>query len=212
MASNGDSEEEIGMEKWQPLNREQALAARDFSRAGETFFDHKGQWNEVLYSILTPLGYQAHVSAQRLQHIEKHPIASKHKNDVPYILNNPDLEKMEVRFCGEVIEFIFGSSKRIVFGDENQPGLEIGRDKKSQKVVAFMCLDFPYLYKRVLRSLKEKPIPGIFSVHSVDEGDKITPVCDPRVKNATLAEIVQWVREKYYAHLPQDNITMKAAA
>jgi hypothetical protein len=36
------------MEKWQPLNREQALAARDFSRAGQTFVDYKGQLNEVL--------------------------------------------------------------------------------------------------------------------------------------------------------------------
>jgi len=79
------------MENWQPLNREQALAARDFSRAGETFIDHKGQINEILYSILTPLGYHAYVSSQRLQYIEKHPIASKHKNDTPYILNNPDL-------------------------------------------------------------------------------------------------------------------------
>jgi len=44
-----------------------------------------------LYSILTPLGYQAYVSIQKLQHIEKHPVAAKHKNDAPYILSNPDL-------------------------------------------------------------------------------------------------------------------------
>jgi hypothetical protein len=43
-------------------------------------------------------------------------------------------------------------------------------------------------------------------VESVDEGDKVTPICDPRVKNATLAEIVQWVWEKYYAHLEQENL------
>jgi len=121
------------------------------------------------------------------------------------------MEKMEIRFCGEVIEFIFGLSNRMVFGDENQPGLEIGRDKKSQKIVAFMCLDFPYLYNRILQGLKEKPIPGRFSVVSVDEVDKVTPICDPRVKNATLAEIVQWVWEKYYAHLQQD-VPLKAAA
>jgi len=78
-------------EKWRPLTREQALAARDFSRAGETFIDYKGQLNEILYSVLTPLGYQVYVSAQKLRHIDKHPIASKHKNDIPYILNNPDL-------------------------------------------------------------------------------------------------------------------------
>jgi len=67
------------------------LAARDFSHAGETFIDHNNQVNEILYAILTPLGYQAYVSAQRLQHIEKHPLASKHKSDIHYIINNPDL-------------------------------------------------------------------------------------------------------------------------
>jgi len=79
------------MEKWQPLNRERALAARDFSRAGETFIAYDGQLNEILYSILTPLVYKAHVSIQRLQHIEKHRVAAKYKNDIPYILSNPDL-------------------------------------------------------------------------------------------------------------------------
>jgi len=111
---------------------------------------------------------------------------------------------MEIKFCGEVIEFIFGSSKRIVFGDESQPGLEIGRDKKSQQIVAFMCLDFPHLYNRILQGLKEKPISRRFSVESVDEGDTVSPICDPRVKNVTLAEIVQWVREKYYTRIRQE--------
>jgi hypothetical protein len=83
--------EQSGTGKWLPLNREQALAARNFSRAGETFIDYKGQLNEILYSILTPLDYQVHVSTRALQHIEKHPIASRHKNDLSHILNNPDL-------------------------------------------------------------------------------------------------------------------------
>jgi len=113
------------------------------------------------------------------------------------------MEKMEIRLAGEVIEFIFGPSKRIVFNDENQPGLEVGRDKKSRKIVAFMSLDFPYLYRRILKGLKEKPILGRFSVAAVEEYDKVTPICDPRVKNATFAEIVQWVWEKYYAHLEE---------
>jgi hypothetical protein len=67
------------------------LAARDFSRAGEKFIDYKNRVNEILYSILTPLGYQACISVQKLQYIEKHPIAAKYKNDISYILNNPDL-------------------------------------------------------------------------------------------------------------------------
>jgi hypothetical protein len=67
------------------------LAARDFSCAGETFIDHNNQVNEILYAILTPLGYKAYVSVYALQHIEKHPIASKHKNEIAYILSNPDL-------------------------------------------------------------------------------------------------------------------------
>lgn len=79
------------MDRWRPLNREQALAARDFSRAGETFIAYDGQINEILYSSLTPLGYKASVSKQRLQHIEKHPVAAKHKIDLPHILTNPDL-------------------------------------------------------------------------------------------------------------------------
>jgi len=67
------------------------LAARDFSSAGETFIDYKGQVHEVLYSILTPLDYQAFVSIQTLKHIDKHPLVSKYKSDVSHILNNPDL-------------------------------------------------------------------------------------------------------------------------
>jgi len=67
------------------------LAAKDFSRAGETFIDLNGESHEILYSILTPLGYQARVSVQALKHIEKHPIASQHTNDIAHILNNPDL-------------------------------------------------------------------------------------------------------------------------
>jgi len=86
------------VEQWVPLNRAQALAARDFSRAGEIFIDYNGQANEILYSILTPLGYQTHVSVQKLEHIEKHPIAVKHKNDIPYILNNPDLVTLDPEF------------------------------------------------------------------------------------------------------------------
>jgi hypothetical protein len=116
------------------------------------------------------------------------------------------MEKMEIRFSSGVVEFIFGRSNRIVFNDEGQPGLEIGRDKKSRKIVAFMSLNLPVLYRRILKGLKEKPIPGRFSVESVDEGDKITPICDPRVKNAAMPEIVQWVWEKYYAHL-EESIT-----
>jgi len=67
------------------------LAARDFSRAGDTFIDYKGQLNEILYLILTPLGYQVHVSAQALQHMEKHLIAERHKTNILHLLNNPDL-------------------------------------------------------------------------------------------------------------------------
>jgi hypothetical protein len=56
----------------------------------------------------------------------------------------------------------------------------------------------------------DRPVHGHFSVEAVDEGDQITPICDPRVKNATLVEIVQWVWEKYYAHLQKD-VQMKTA-
>jgi hypothetical protein len=114
------------------------------------------------------------------------------------------MEKMEIRLYSSVAEFIFGPSKRIIYNDEGQPGLEIGRDKKSGKIVAFMSLDFPQIHHRILEGLKKKPIPGRFSVESVDEGDKVTAICDPRTKNATLPEIVQWVWEKYYVHLEQD--------
>jgi len=121
------------------------------------------------------------------------------------------MEKMEIRLCGEVIEFIFGPSQRIAFNDEGQPGLEVGRDSRSRKIVAFMSLNFPKLYCRILAGLNKKPISRRFSVQSVDESDTVTPICDPRVKNATLAEIVQWVWEKYYAHLQQD-VQIKTAA
>jgi hypothetical protein len=77
--------------KWRPLTREQALAARDFSRAGKTFIDYKGQFNEIQYSVLTPLEYQACVPAQAIKHLVKHSIAARHQADIPYILNNPDL-------------------------------------------------------------------------------------------------------------------------
>ena len=114
------------------------------------------------------------------------------------------MEKMEIRLGGDVIEFIFGPSNRILFGDEGQSGLEVGRTRKNGKIVAYMCYSFPHLYKLILNGLKQKPITGRFSVHAVDEGDSVTAICDPRVKNATLAEIVQWVWEKYYAHLDQE--------
>jgi hypothetical protein len=185
------------MGNWRPLNREQAMAARDFSRAGETFIDHKDLLHEISYSILTPLGYQVFVSKQVLQHVEKHPIAARYQAEIFH------LEKMEIRLCGNVAEFIFGPSNRILFGDEGQPGLEVGRNRKKGKIVAFMSYNFPQLYERILTGLKNKPFPGRFSVESVDEVDKVTPICDLRVKNATFAEIVQWVWEKYYAHLEQ---------
>jgi hypothetical protein len=84
-------EDAIEANEWKPLNREQALVARDFSRGGETFFDHKGLRHEILYSIRTPLGYQAHVSTQALMHVEKHATAARYKADLPHLLNNPDL-------------------------------------------------------------------------------------------------------------------------
>ncbi|MEK7728464.1 MAG: hypothetical protein AAB354_08630 [candidate division KSB1 bacterium] len=111
---------------------------------------------------------------------------------------------MEIRLAGGVVEFIFGPSQRISFGDEDQAGLEIGRDSKSKKVVAFMCLHFPALYQKIVSGLRERPIKQKFSVELVEDYEKSTPVCDPRVKNAAFADIVQWVWEKYYAPLEQD--------
>lgn len=121
------------------------------------------------------------------------------------------MEKMEIRLEGGVVEFLFGHPKRVVLDDIGQPGLEAGRTQKNGKIVAFVSLDFPEVHHRILQGLKDKPIPGRFSVESVDEVDKVTPICDPRVKNATLAEIVQWVWEKYYAHLQQEIPAQKAA-
>jgi hypothetical protein len=113
------------------------------------------------------------------------------------------MEKMEIRLAGEVVEFIFGASHRLMFGDEGQPGLEVGRNRKNGRIVAYMCYSLPHLYKRILKGLKEKPIPGRFAVESVEEYGKVTPICEPRLKNATFAEIVHWVWEKYYAHLEE---------
>jgi hypothetical protein len=87
----GRAIESAGAGKWRPLNREQALAARDFSNASETFIDYKGQLHEVLYAILTPLGYQAFVSTQALRHSGKHRIAARYQTEIPHLLNNPDL-------------------------------------------------------------------------------------------------------------------------
>jgi hypothetical protein len=67
------------------------LAARDFSQAGETFVDYKGDVNEIRYSVLTPMNYSVYVSVQKLNHIDIHPVASKYKNEIAYILRNPDL-------------------------------------------------------------------------------------------------------------------------
>jgi hypothetical protein len=122
------------------------------------------------------------------------------------------MEKMEIRLAGGVVEFIFGPANRIVFDDIGQPGLEAGRDKKNKKIVAFMSLDFPEVHHLILKGLKAKPIPGRFSVEAVDEGGKVTTICDPRVKNATMPEIVQWVWEKYYEHLETTPIGEPAAA
>jgi len=78
-------EEAVESNQWKPLNREPALAARDFSRAGEMFFDHKGQLHEILYSMPTPLGYQACVSTQALRHSGKHRIAAQYQTDISHI-------------------------------------------------------------------------------------------------------------------------------
>jgi hypothetical protein len=40
----------------------------------------------------------------------------------------------------------------------------------------------------------------------VEDYEIVTPICDLRVKNVTLDEIVQWVWEKYYAPLEQDTV------
>jgi hypothetical protein len=111
------------------------------------------------------------------------------------------MEKMEIRIYSSVVEFIFGPIHRLMFGDEGQPGLEVGRNRNNGKIVAYMCYSFSHLYKRILKGFEEKPIPGRFSVESVEGYGKVTPICDPRVKNATMPEIVQWVWEKHYAHL-----------
>ena len=111
------------------------------------------------------------------------------------------MEKMEIRMIDTVVEFIFGPTHRLMFGDEGQSGLEVGRNRKNGRIVAYMSYSFPHLYKRILKGLTENPIPGRFSVESVEDTGKTTPICDPRVKNATFAELVQWVWEKYYAHL-----------
>jgi hypothetical protein len=66
-----------------------------------------------------------------------------------------------------------------------------------------MSIHFPGLYRRILKGLKEKPIAKKFSVEVVEDYENVTPICDPRVKNVTLAEIVQWVWEKYYADLKE---------
>ncbi len=113
------------------------------------------------------------------------------------------MEKMEIRLIDTVVEFIFGSSRRIVFNEEDQPGLEVGRDKRTKKIVAYMSLSFPQLYQQILKGLQTKPIPGRYYVEFLEDTGKVTSICDPRVKNATFAEIVQWVWEKYYAHLAE---------
>jgi hypothetical protein len=111
---------------------------------------------------------------------------------------------MEIRIISSVVEFVFGPSKRIMYGDEDRLGLDVGRDRRSKKIVAYMSLSFPQLYRQILKELKQKPIPGRFSVETVVDTGEVTSICDPRVKNATFPEIVQWVWEKYYAHLEQE--------
>jgi hypothetical protein len=113
------------------------------------------------------------------------------------------MEKMAIRLNGGVAEFIFGASKDFVIDDIGQIGLEAGRDRKGGKIVAYLSLDFPEVYDRILQGLQEKPISGRFSVESVEDYEKTTPICDPEAKNATFAEIVQWLWKKYYAHLEE---------
>jgi hypothetical protein len=114
-----------------------------------------------------------------------------------------EVRKMEVRTIDTVVEFIFGPSKRIMYGDEDRLCLDVGRDSRSKKIVAYMSLSFPRLYRQILKELKKKPIPGRFSVELVVDTGRDNPICDPRVKNATFDEIVRWVWEKYYAHPEQ---------
>jgi hypothetical protein len=77
--------------EWHPLSPQAARQAADRSVAGSSFSDYRGQHNTARYRILTPLGYWVYVSEQRLYHINKHSQAAEHSDDLPHLLNNPDL-------------------------------------------------------------------------------------------------------------------------
>ena len=77
--------------EWHPLSPQAAHQAADRSVAGSSFSDYRGQHNTARYRILTPLGYWVYVSEQRLYHINKHSQAAEHSDDLPHLLNNPDL-------------------------------------------------------------------------------------------------------------------------
>ncbi len=63
----------------------------DYSDKGVEFRDFKGQLHSVAYSVVTPLGYRAYVSTQKLRYVRKHRLAAVKVRDFPSILNSPDL-------------------------------------------------------------------------------------------------------------------------
>ena len=108
------------------------------------------------------------------------------------------MAQVEVNIYGEVVDFMFDPLAESVFNDEEQPGLEIGRNVDTREITGYTALNMVVQYDRIMQGLKTRPIEGRYTVISVDLYGRVTPIHDPAVTDVPFAEVVRWVYETYF--------------
>lgn len=109
------------------------------------------------------------------------------------------MAQVEVNIYGEVVDFMFDPLAESVFNDEEQPGLEVGRNVDTREVTGYTALNMIVQYDCIMQGLKPRPVEGRYTVTSVDLCGQVTPVHDPAVTDVPFAEVVRWVYETYFA-------------
>jgi len=111
------------------------------------------------------------------------------------------MEKMEIDICSSVVYFTFGPNDNEIYDDEGQPGLEVGRDKQTGRIIGYLALDLLRLYPLIMNGLRERPIPGRFAITAVSD-EAGTHYYDD-LTDLTFPEVVQWVYDTYFAPAAQ---------
>lgn len=89
-----------------------------------------------------------------------------------------------------------------IYSDEDQPGLEIGRDKETGEIIGYMTLDLLNLCDRIMTGLRAKPIAGRFAIVSVSDEEGTRHYSN--LTDLTFPEVVEWVYETYFAKVAEE--------